>query len=102
MSSPKENRTDNLEGHGSTKTTKVYTLVATNKKSIRLEVLIKGTGQYYCVYLGVVRQCKNPTRKQHIWFFADTKANAKKPKELFFANARQNEMRTNRKTKKKI
>lgn len=28
---------------------------------------------------------------KHIWVFADTKAKAKKPKELIFANARQNE-----------
>jgi len=32
---------------------------------------------------------KSQPHKQHIWFFADTKANAEKPKELFFANARQ-------------
>ena len=31
---------------------------------------------------------KKPTHKLHIWFFADTKANAKKPKEQFLANAR--------------
>jgi hypothetical protein len=38
----------------------------------------------------VSRQCKSQPHKQHIWFFADTKANTKKPKELFLANARRN------------
>jgi len=30
---------------------------------------------------------KSQPHKWHIWFFADTQANAKKPKEPFFANA---------------
>ncbi len=30
---------------------------------------------------------RTPSHKLHIWFFADTLANAKKPKEQFFANA---------------
>ena len=31
---------------------------------------------------------KSQPHKQRIWFFPDTKAKAKKPKELFFAKAR--------------
>jgi hypothetical protein len=40
------------------------------------------------IHKTVVHKLKNQPHKQHIWFFSDTKANAEKPKELFFANAR--------------
>ena len=34
--------------------------------------------------LSVVRQCKKPTRKWHIWFLPTHKPMLKKPKEPFF------------------
>ncbi|MGV7106490.1 helix-turn-helix domain-containing protein, partial [Flavobacterium sp. U410] len=37
-----------------------------------------------------IAQCKNPTRKWHIWFFPTHEPTLKKPKEPFFSNARQN------------
>ena len=43
-----------------------------------------------CAYIQVVRQCKKPARKWHIWFFPTQEPTLKKPKEPFFANARQN------------
>jgi hypothetical protein len=53
----------------------------------------------YMRNMRVYRRCaaykKKPTHKQHFWFFADTKANAEKPKELFFANARNEIKRRN-------
>ena len=36
------------------------------------------------VNLSVVRQCKKPTRKWHIWFLPTHKPMLKKPKEPFF------------------
>jgi len=35
------------------------------------------------------RKMESQPHKLHIWFFADTQANSKKPKEQFLANARQ-------------
>jgi hypothetical protein len=37
----------------------------------------------------VIAQCKSQPHKQHIWFLPTQKSTLKKPKELFFANARQ-------------
>src|SRR5690606_35830330 len=39
----------------------------------------------------VIGQCKNPTRKWHIWFFRYTSQRSKKQKSHFFVNARTNE-----------
>jgi hypothetical protein len=36
----------------------------------------------------VVRQCKKPTLKWHIWFFPTHEPTLKKPKEPFIAKAR--------------
>jgi len=42
----------------------------------------------YCGYKVVVFHTeKSQPHKMHIWFFADTQANSKKPKEHFLANA---------------
>jgi len=38
--------------------------------------------------LNVVRHTKRPPHKQHIWFLPKRTPTLKKPKELFFANAR--------------
>jgi hypothetical protein len=43
-----------------------------------------------CAYLQtVIAQCKKPTAQMAHLVFADTLANAQKPKEPFFSNARQ-------------
>ncbi len=40
-----------------------------------------------CINNFVVPHCKKPTAQTAHLVFTDTKANAQKPKELFFANA---------------
>jgi len=41
------------------------------------------------IYVTVVRQCKKPPHKWHIWFLPTHKPTLKKPKEPFFSNAQQ-------------
>jgi hypothetical protein len=41
----------------------------------------------------VIGQCKKPAAQTAHLVFADTQANRKKPKELFFANARTDDKR---------
>jgi hypothetical protein len=45
--------------------------------------------RYFSYTQNVIAQCKKPTAQTAHLVFADTRANAEKPKELFFANARQ-------------
>ncbi|WP_345276740.1 hypothetical protein, partial [Litoribaculum gwangyangense] len=45
------------------------------------------------IHKTVGQHTKSPPHKQHIWFLPTRKPTLKKPKELFFANARQKDIK---------